>query len=112
MDINFYVCPVCGNVTVSSGDAEVKCCGRTLKKEQVGISQGMKVSVSDGEYYVSVGHPMTKDHYFSFFAAVSDSSVQFVKLFPEGKAEARFRMDGVDRIYMYCTRHGLYVKKI
>ena len=30
-----------------------------------------------------------------------------VKLFPEGNAEARFKMNGVKRIYFYCNRDGL-----
>src|SRR5574344_950310 len=27
---NFYVCPVCGNVSVCTGNAEVSCCSRKL----------------------------------------------------------------------------------
>ena len=27
----FYVCPVCGNVTVATGDASIRCCGRKLE---------------------------------------------------------------------------------
>ena len=51
---------------------------------------------------------MTKDHYISFIAAVSDHGVQFVKLYPEGNAEARFRIDGTRYIYAFCNRHGLF----
>ena len=28
----FYVCPVCGNVTLCTGNAAVSCCGRTLEE--------------------------------------------------------------------------------
>ena len=34
--------------------------------------------------------------------------MQIVKLYPEGNAEARFRIKGVKRIYFYCNRDGLY----
>ena len=27
----FYVCPICGNVTVCTGNAEISCCGRKLE---------------------------------------------------------------------------------
>ena len=50
---------------------------------------------------------MTKEH-FSFLAAVSPDRLQTVKLHPEWDAEARFRIDGVQRIFYYCNRDGLY----
>ena len=31
-----------------------------------------------------------------------------VKLYPEGNAEARFKMNGVQRIFCYCNRDGLF----
>ena len=31
-----------------------------------------------------------------------------VKLYPEGSAEARFKIRGVRRIYFYCNRDGLF----
>ena len=55
---------------------------------------------------------MTKGHYVSFLAAVSDGSVQLAKLYPEGPAQARFRIDGVRRVYACCNRHGLFETKI
>lgn len=66
----------------------------------------------EDEYYVTLDHPMTKDHYISFLAALSDQDVQFFKLYPEGNAECRFRMSCVRRIYAYCNRHGLYAVNV
>ena len=54
---------------------------------------------------------MSKEHYISFLAAVSDRGVQFVKLYPEGAAEARFKISCVSELYAYCNRHGLYAVK-
>ena len=51
---------------------------------------------------------MSKSHYISFIAAVSRDRMQMVKLYPEGNAEARFKINGVEKIYFYCNRSGLF----
>ena len=110
----FYVCPVCGNVIGASGDAVVSCCGITLpplEPETMDADHMIHKVASEDEYYVTVDHPMTKDHYISFLAAVSDMGVQFVKLYPEGAAEARFKINGIKYLYAYCNRHGLFVSR-
>ena len=107
----FYVCPVCGNVIRTIGESVISCCGITLPPEmpeKQDSDHKFSVEIVEDEYYVSVDHPMTKDHYISFIAAVSDHGVQFVKLYPEGNAEARFRIDGTRYIYAFCNRHGLF----
>ncbi len=108
----FYVCPVCGNVIRTIGEAVICCCGITLPQlepEPADSGHAVHIEVSEDEYYVSVDHPMRKDHYISFLAAVSDQGVQFHKLYPEGAAEARFRICRVRSIYAYCNRHGLFL---
>ena len=108
---SFYVCPVCGNVIRSVGEVVVSCCGITLPPvlpEPEDEEHTIAVSIAEDEYYVRVSHPMTKDHYISFLAAVSDQRVQFVKLYPEGDAEARFAIGGVRKLYACCNRHGLF----
>ena len=110
----FYVCPVCGNVIRTIGEAVISCCGITLppqEAESADEAHAIRLETVEDEYYVTVNHPMTKDHYISFFAAVSDQGVQFVKLYPEGGAEARFKINRVRGIYAYCNRHGLFWKK-
>ena len=51
---------------------------------------------------------MTKEHYITFLAAVSDQRIQLVKLYPEWGAEARFKIDGGKDLYACCNRHGLF----
>ena len=34
--------------------------------------------------------------------------MQMVKLYPEGSAEARFKISGVKKIFFYCNRSGLF----
>ena len=108
----FYVCPVCGNVIRTIGESVISCCGITLpclEAEKADEDHRINVEVIEDEYYVSVDHPMTKDHYISFIAAVSDHGVQFIKLYPEGNAQARFRIDRIKYIYVFCNRHGLFL---
>jgi len=107
----FYVCPVCGNVIIATGETVVSCCGITLpplEAESADEDHAIHREIAEDEYYVSVDHPMTKEHYISFLAAVSDFGVQLVKLYPEGSAEARFKIDRVKTLYAYCNRHGLF----
>ncbi|MBR6235925.1 MAG: helix-turn-helix domain-containing protein [Spirochaetales bacterium] len=107
----FYVCPVCGNVIQATGEAVMTCCGITLpplEAETPDEEHAINLEIVEDEYYVTVDHPMTKTHYISFLAAVSDQCIQFVKLYPEGGAETRFKINRVERIYAYCNHHGLF----
>jgi len=111
----FYVCPVCGNVILSSGETVVSCCGITLpplEPEPADCEHIIRTEIVEDEYFVTVKHPMTKEHYISFFAAFSDREIQFVKLYPEGNAEARFKINRVTELYAYCNWHGLFKVKI
>ena len=107
----FYVCPVCGNIIGAVGEAVISCCGITLPPalpEPASEEHTVKVRTVEDEYFVTLDHPMEKSHHISFLAAVSDDKVQFLKLYPEGNAEARFKIGGVKGIYAYCNRHGLF----
>ena len=111
----FFVCPVCGNVIVSTGETVVSCCGITLpplEAEDADAEHLVCVESAEDEYYVTVNHPMTKEHYISFIAAVSDSRAQIEKLWPEGNAGAYFKRGWVKYIYAYCNRHGLFRIKL
>ena len=108
----FYVCPICGNVIQSTGEALISCCGITLpplEPEPMDKEHLIKLEEVEDEYYVTVDHPMTKMHYISFLAALSDQMIQLVKLYPEGGADTRFKINRVERIYAYCNRHGLFM---
>lgn len=107
----FYVCPVCGNVIQTTGEVVISCCGITLpplEAERPDENHELKIERVEDEYFVTINHPMTKEHYISFIAAISDQGVQLVKLYPEGNAEARFKINRVRKLYAYCNRHGLF----
>ncbi len=107
----WYVCPICGNVINTTGEAVISCCGVTLPSlEPIETDEEHAIHVEkvEDEYYVTVDHDMTKSHYISFIAALSGQENQIVKLYPEGAAEARFKTRLVKRIVFYCNHHGLY----
>ena len=107
----FFVCPVCGNIIHTMGEAVIQCHGIQLtpeKAEESNEEHKIFIERVDEEYYVRIEHEMSKKHYISFVAAVSSDRIQMVKLYPQGNAEARFRMDGVERIYFYCNKSGLF----
>ena len=111
----FYVCPVCGNVIHSMGDAVVNCCGITLPPltaEAFDTDHEITVEKVEDEYFVSVKHDMTKTHFISFLAFVTSDRMQFIKLYPEGNAETRINPRGGGILYAYCNRHGLMKMKI
>lgn len=111
----FYVCPVCGNVIHTAGEAVISCCGVSLpplEAETVDEAHRFQFETVEDETYVTVCHPMTKSHYISFLAYVTADQVQLVKLYPEGNAACRFRFRGPGDLYCYCNRHGLMVEKV
>ena len=111
----FYVCPVCGNVIHTMGKAVISCCGITLpplEAEDTDKEHTIAIEKIEDEWYVSVNHPMTKEHYISFIAAMADNGIQMIKLYPEGMAQARFKISRVKWLYVYCNRHGLFRVKI
>ena len=108
----FYVCPVCGNVIHSMGEAAIHCHGiqlTPLEAEPADENHMAVIERIEDEYYVRIDHSMTKEHYISFVAAASSDDIQIVKLYPEGSAEARFKIRGVRRILFYCNRDGLFM---
>ena len=107
----FAVCPVCGNIITSTGEASVSCHGVELVPLDAEAPDGdhaIEMSRIEDELYVRVEHPMTKRHFISFLAAVSSSRVQLVKTYPESSAEARFKIDGLRAVYAYCNKDGLF----
>ena len=107
----FYVCPVCGNIIHSMGESAISCHGVMLAPAHPEASdERHKIFVEsvEDEYFVRIEHDMTKTHYISFLAALSQDRIQLVKLYPEGNAEARFKVNGVRRILYYCNQDGLF----
>ena len=106
----FYVCPVCGNVIYSVGETAISCCGINLpplEVEQAIDSHEIVCEKTENEIFVSLNHEMSKNHYISFIAYVTNDRCEIVKLYPEQNAETRFFYRGRGVIYAYCNKDGL-----
>lgn len=111
MRSKFYICPVCGNSIHSMGEAVIQCHGIMLtpcQAEETDENHMIFIERVEDEYYVRIEHDMTKQHYISFVAALSSDKIEIVKLYPEGNAHARVKINGVKKILFYCNRDGLF----
>ena len=111
----FFVCPLCGNVIHAMGNSVVSCCGITLPSldaETPEESHDLTIEKVEDEHFITVHHPMIKEHFISFLAFVTSDRLQLVKLYPEGNAETRLQLRGSGYLYYYCNRHGLFRRKI
>ena len=111
-----YVCPVCGNIIYSVGHAVISCCGIVLPpleaEEDFNEAHKITVEKTEDEYFVQINHPMSKEHYISFIAAIQDDGIQIVKQYPEMNAQARFKIYGTRKIFAYCNHDGLFSLEI
>lgn len=110
----FHICPLCGNIIHSTGASVISCCGITLpplEAEEADPAHALTITSVEDEHFISITHPMTKQHYISFAAFVTSDRVQLVKFYPEGNAETRFQLRGFGMLYWYCNQHGLFKMK-
>lgn len=108
--VKLYACTACGNVLAGTGPASIFCCGRKLEpltprdeahRPPIGIEE------SDGDLYITAGHPMTKDHHLAFAAYVHNERMTLIRLYPEQNPSFRLPLCRGGRLYLYCTQHGL-----
>lgn len=107
----WYVCPICGNIIHSVGETMISCHGIVLpplSAEEPDEFHQINIEDVEDEYFVEINHEMTKDHYISFIAALSDNYVQLVKLYPEGNAEARFKRNRIKELIFFCNKDGAF----
>ncbi len=111
-NIRFYVCQSCGNIMTSTGKANVSCCGRRLSPLSpiLGDTEHeISVEKMDIDYYVSIRHEMSKEHYVSFAAYVYDDRIWFQRLYPEQSPAFHMpTMRSGGNLYIYCVKHGLF----
>lgn len=111
----FYVCPVCGNIIHTTGEAVISCCGihlPPLEAEDSDDEHRITTENVEDEKFITVHHEMSKKHFISFLALITTDRVQLVKFYPEGNAETRLQIRGRGYLYIYCNKHGLMRKKI
>jgi DNA-binding XRE family transcriptional regulator len=109
--VKFYVCPNCGNLLTSTGDADVSCCGRkipSLTPQTGDEAHHVTVETVEDDFYLTFSHEMRKDHYFNFVAYVDYDRVLLIRLYPEQGGEVRFPKMHGGTLYVGCSRHGLF----
>lgn len=107
--VRFYECPTCHNALFSTGSASVFCCGRKLEPLAPGNSEHkptLQAEVMDVDYFITIDHPMEREHYLLFAAYVKSDRVFFTRLYPEQSAEVRMPHMPGGKLYLYCTQHG------
>ena len=86
--------------------AEAACHG------QAGPGQQLTVEEADGEYFITCGHEMTKEHFISFLAVLTGDSLLMKKLYPEWAMQARVPCTKSALLVWYCTQHGLFCQPL
>ncbi|RIE03119.1 helix-turn-helix domain-containing protein [Cohnella faecalis] len=109
--VKFYSCKSCGNVMTSTGAINISCCGRILETLQIKKDSGdhdIAVHETEDDYFVTLEHEMSREHYISFAAYVSYDRFMLIKMYPEQNAELRFPKMYGGSLYVNCTQHGLF----
>lgn len=106
----FYVCPDCGSITVSTGMAEISCCGRTLaalEMKKAAEEQQLQVEKVEDEWFITSDHPMEKDNYIAFVAWMSGAKLEIHKQYPEWNLQLRIPRRGHGMLVWYAPDCGL-----
>lgn len=114
-NLNFYVCPTCGNLLTSADEAAVSCCGQKLSPlEAVKAPEAERLTVEliENDYFITSSHPMTKEHYVSFVALVTGDTLMLKRLYPEWDLQTRLPRIGHGKLYWYCVQHGLFYQLV
>ncbi len=121
--MNFYVCPICGNVIelIDGNEKNIKCCGKNMELLKANttdaslekhvpscIVKEKKLEVTVGE----VAHPMTEEHYIMWIALVKGNKIVRYNLKPIDEPKVIFDYEENSTIYAYCNLHGLWKKEV
>lgn len=112
---SYYICPVCGNLNICTGPAQISCCGSKLEActaQKASPQQKLCVEEIDGEWYVTSTHPMSKEDYISFVIFVSGANLQVFEQYPEWPLQARIPKRGHGTLLWYSKKEGLYYQLI
>lgn len=113
--LNFYVCPICGNLLTSTGEASVSCCGKVLEPsvpKKADADEKLSVELIENEYFVSSNHDMTKEHYITFVALLTGDSIILRKQYPEWDLQTRIPRMAHGKLVWHCNKHGMFYQFI
>lgn len=122
MDLEFYICPVCGKLHVMpEGMGCYPCCGRF--PEKISVVTGGEGSEKHVPVFTfmregctltvgAVEHPMTEDHYITHIILLTEQGYWAEGLCPGAAPTASFSVPDGDRVvraYAHCNKHGMWV---
>lgn len=111
----FYICPVCGSISVHTGQAQTLCCGRKVEEQlqqKATDSEKLNILTDDDEWYITSDHPMNKDNYITFVAFLTGDRLQLIKLYPEWDLSLRIPRQGHGKLIWFSTTKGLFYQLI
>lgn len=122
MEVKFYSCEQCGNITamVKNSGVPVVCCSRKMTEIIPGsVSASTEkhcpvYQIQDGIVTVTVGaavHPMEPVHYIEWIVLNTNLGLQQTWLNPGDAPTAQFALqegEQVEAVYAYCNLHGLW----
>jgi len=106
----YFLCPLCGSITLSSGNAQISCCGRTLaplEMKKAAPEKKLRAEIVEDEWFISSDHPMEKDNYIHFVAFQTGERVELVKQYPEWNLQLRLKKRGHGMLVWYAGDGGL-----
>lgn len=106
-----FVCPVCGNIIVSLGRAEISCCGRSLQAmtlQSADDEHRITLAPVEDEWLVTFDHPMSKDHHLLFLLEMGYDRYVLTRLYAEGTQEIRMPRLPWGKFYLGCKKDGLF----
>ncbi|HHZ05332.1 MAG TPA: helix-turn-helix transcriptional regulator [Clostridiales bacterium] len=109
-NLNYYICPFCGNVVVSLSEVNISCCGRPIQIsviEKATAEDKMIVEIVEDEYFITSNHPQTKDDYISFTSFATGEKIEVIKHFPEWNLEMRIPKNQHGKVIWYSKSKGL-----
>lgn len=110
-----YVCEDCGNIVASAGDCSATCCGKKLKALELKLADDkhkLRLESFDADIIAVTDHEMSKEHYISLVAVISETAVLLYKQYPEWSINARIPATIHGMLVTVCNKHGAYVQKI
>ncbi len=113
--MKFFVCPDCGNLLFATDDADVSCCGKKLlplQPQKAETEHQLQITTTDGEWYLTTGHEMRREHYLSFVAFLTGDTLIVKKQYPEWGLETRMPFFAHGMFLWYCTKHGLFYQVV
>lgn len=110
--VRFYACPSCKNILVSTGSASIFCCGRKMEQLTPVVNEntpGITAEMNDADYYITIDHEMTREHYILFAASVKSDKFFLTRMYPEQSAAVRIPYMTGGKLYLYCVKHGFTI---